>query len=610
MKQSIMIVITVSAVLTACTAAAIEKDSDGDGLSDFNEVHKYLTNPADTDSDGDGIQDGRWEERWEYTYTIRSVIKVMRPCNPAAMNDDYQDARVLSQTDDYVKLEVIHYPFNTNASSITGERDWQDGAPTLELYLEPGITTNWDAQMRRDLLDQLKAAGVDVADLTDKQIVERVSSWLMKQSRALGKVFTTHYVYYPEGKPTIYPGLKEAFKREFERDSAKYDWTMENHFNHELLGRGMFYSKTHGSCTSFAVYLTTVLRTLGLPTRMVLAIPVVDPSDYEQVKQVEKHITHHEVRQTLLEALRGLMGYAAHTFNEVYVGGRWQRLNYSKLGQNIYGKGVMGLLTHVNTFSDLSEAGLAATWGIRYAKGLKDSTFQHKNPYRTMELSDNFGVHSQLANPAVEEPRVEEPKTVLIAKAYWFFSEERPESIPGDSVQRDNDGHLMFHVKTSSEEMHLVYTKLDKHFQLTAEGHPPVLAQAERGYWGIMGGGADCYVRIRDKELAKMEMGVPYSIKSMNPDSKPKWEVGDGVRITRTTGGSEPGRLKKVGFEYKVLEIGQGDDASLGFDPEKTEDRLNELGREGWETVNVFGVNHEHGGLNHFVVVLKRPTHS
>ena len=54
-------------------------DRDGDGLSDFQEVHKYLTDPNKKDSDNDGKPDGDWLERREYQYTIRSVVQVMKP---------------------------------------------------------------------------------------------------------------------------------------------------------------------------------------------------------------------------------------------------------------------------------------------------------------------------------------------------------------------------------------------------------------------------------------------------------------------------------------------------------------------------------------------------
>ena len=38
---------------------ALDPDSDGDGLSDWDEVNRYWSDPYNTDSDGDGIDDGR-----------------------------------------------------------------------------------------------------------------------------------------------------------------------------------------------------------------------------------------------------------------------------------------------------------------------------------------------------------------------------------------------------------------------------------------------------------------------------------------------------------------------------------------------------------------------
>ena len=72
----------------------------------------------------------------------------------------------------------------------------------------------------------------------------------------------------------------------------------------------MFHAKTHGSCTSASIYLQTGLRAVGLPTRTIVAIPVVDASDAAQVELVRKGVTHHRVRSTILRAL-GSAGKAA-----------------------------------------------------------------------------------------------------------------------------------------------------------------------------------------------------------------------------------------------------------------------------------------------------------
>lgn len=89
-------------LLLACAsllpATVADRDSDRDGLSDFQEEHKYFTDPHSRDSDGDGVPDGDWEERREYSYSVRTVLRVLRPYNVEAMTDDYQDARVLGAT--------------------------------------------------------------------------------------------------------------------------------------------------------------------------------------------------------------------------------------------------------------------------------------------------------------------------------------------------------------------------------------------------------------------------------------------------------------------------------------------------------------------------------
>lgn len=383
-----------------CIYAADIPDSDDDGLPDFQETHKYLTDPTKRDTDSDGIPDGDWNERREYTYSVRSILRFMPPFDHAALNDDFQDARVLEQRNDYLELEVIHYPLATVSESIEANPHWQQDYSNMTQYLKPGITTNWDDKMRQTLLEELKADGIIIEKLTDKQVVELVSSWLMKKSRSLDKVFTTFYFHYPNGQPKVYQGLEDAFEHEFNRDKENYDWTVDQHLEHELLGKEMFYNKTHGSCTSVAIYLTTVLRALGIPTRMIMVSPAVDASNKEQLRFVKDRITHNKVRETILAGLRQSSGdFTSHTLNEVYVGNHWHRLNYSKLGQPILDEHQFGLQTHLYTFSDLSESNLAPTWGWRYAKGVRNDIFGHSNPYSAITLSDLFGIHSNIPNP-------------------------------------------------------------------------------------------------------------------------------------------------------------------------------------------------------------------
>lgn len=505
-------------VFTAIDALGNDVDSDKDGLSDYQEVHKYFTNPNRHDSDGDGIQDGDWHERREYTYTVRSIVKVMRPCNVEVANDDYQDARLLSETEKYVELEVIHYPLNKNGEGIGSVRHWQKQADTQEAYLRPGITTNWDDSMRKDLLEGLRKDDIDPQRLTDKQIVEKVSRWLLARGK-YRYMYSTPFLHFPNGEARIFPGLEKAFRSE----KGNTDLPFQEHLQHEVFGKGMFYNKSYGTCGSTATYLTTGLRAVGIPTRMVLAIPVVDSSDPRQMKMIEENISNHKVRRTILKGLPSAASFSAHTFNEVYVGGRWHRLNYGKLGQNNYGTDVMGMLTHIHTFHDKSEAGTTETWGWRYGRGERDDIFRGTNPYRTTEISDRFGIHSKMENHPVEEVKV-----VVITKAYWFFSDQRPEWIAGESLKKNKDGHILVHVNVSFDDLKTTYPKLGTEFLLTAEGKPTIRAQAERGYWN-----QECYIRIPADGFVKMVTGVPYQVTPTNQTSQYRWKVNENVRITK-----------------------------------------------------------------------------
>src|SRR5260370_21660698 len=107
----------------------------------------------------------------------------MPPYNLKALNDDYQDVRVLAEKKEYAELEVVVYPLNTNAESIKGNPDWKKDYAGMKEYLAPGITTNWDEAMRKDLLDKLAKAGIDSGRVTDKEVVEKVSGWLFQHCK-------------------------------------------------------------------------------------------------------------------------------------------------------------------------------------------------------------------------------------------------------------------------------------------------------------------------------------------------------------------------------------------------------------------------------------------
>lgn len=514
---------TLSLLALLCTllpGQSADPDTDGDGLPDFREIHKYRTDPKKPDTDGDGIPDGDWDERREWTYTLRTIVRVMPLPGLDAICDDQQDARVLSRTARFVELEVIHYPLNTAGSAIGSRRQWRSDVAALTAWTKTTPACNWDEAMRKDVIRSLAKDGIQVDELDDRALVERVSAWAMSRSRSNG-LFTTYHVHFPDGRPAIFPGLEDDFRRR----KVDPSWTDKEVFARDCLGKGMYERRTRGSCTSSAVYLATLLRALGMPTRIVLAIPAVDASDTKQLGQLNRHVRHHHVRNIALGTIRQLGGsFAAHTYNEVWVNGRWRRLNYARLGQPNLDANCMGLLTHVHVARDLSDLGLAASWGKRYVKGERDAEFKGSNPYRALVVSDRFGVHGEIDNPGP-------PPVLRITRAYWFHSEERPTNIPADAFdENDGSGHVLVHVEYdgSWHQMNDVYDRVDRTFALVAPGQKSVPAFAAVGCWG-----REFYLRIPPEALKTMTRGVAYRLVAANGSKGWKWGVGPGVTLKR-----------------------------------------------------------------------------
>lgn len=510
-------------------SAAADPDTDGDGLSDFHEVHKYRTDPNRKDTAGQGVPDWNWQQRREFTYSVRAVIRVMPPYNLKTLTDDYQDVRVLKETKEFVELEVVVYPFNTNAEAIRGNPNWKKDYTGLREYLAPGITTNWDDQMRKDLVSELSRDAIDPDRLTDREVVEKVSRWLFDRSK-FRNMFCTFYVGFQDGKPDVLPGLETAFQR----DKGDPKWTVQEQFEHEVFGKQMFAHKTYGTCTSTAVYQVTVLRALGIPSRMILCIPLADGSDPVQVALVEKGLMHHRVRGEACAGVRtGGAAFSSHTFCEVFVGGRWQRLNFTTLGQNVLVPSYLGMMVKVHTFNDLSDANLAATWGTRYASGLRDDVFRHSNPYRLLEVSDHFGKYAKVPNP--------ELRKVTITKAYWQEDKDAPKEIRELTWGKEQgSGRFFVHGEEWLEDAgdyvqyKVFMQQAHRSFVLRAKGQRDVSCQVSTNFFTMRSRNlCELEVIIPPAEYAKMAQGVVYTLHAVSSKKGYEWKVADGVKLSR-----------------------------------------------------------------------------
>ncbi len=520
------------ALLTLATVAAgppDDPDTDRDGLSDFHEIHKYLTDPKKADSDGDGVPDGDWNERREHSYSVRAVMHVMAPFDVASMSDDYQDVRVLVRSPDLLEFEVVVYPFNTVAEAIAPNPGWRKPAAGMKEFLAAGPCCNWDKKMQLQLIEELKNDGIDVAALDDVEASKKVSKWLLERAQ-YEDGFTTFCVEFDQGKPRVTErqrGLMDETLKRFGR-------TLEEQWNRELFGKGMFETKTRGSCTSSAIYLSTALRAVGIPTRTVICVPVVDANDEREVAWIDARITHVGVRGTLKKAAQDQRGsWTSHTFNEVFVGNRWRRLNYAQLGQNVLDTEYLGLMVHVNTYKDHAEAGLVG-WGNREVHPQHGALFGGPNPYSCIGLSDLFGAHSQVPNELATGLR-----EVSIERIYWYDDPVRDAKLSTQLTDRESAGYFFAHLATKdvpggSKAYMEFFGAADKSFVLRARGRDDVQARIIQKYWIDSDRKLNDFIlRIDPADFARMEPGIEYELVWEGQDSRLRWRVPAGLKIAR-----------------------------------------------------------------------------
>jgi len=500
-----------------------DKDADRDGLSDFHELHKYGTDPRKADTDGDGVPDGDWDERREYAYTVRAVMHVMAPFDVASMNDDYQDVRVLERRPDLLEFEVVVYPFNTVADAIEPDERWSRQPSELKPYLASGACSNFDGAMRKQLGAELEDRGVDLAKLDDAQAAREVSAWLMERSE-FEDSFTTFAVEFDDGEPRVVAHQQDGVADTLRR----FGRTLDEQWNRELFGQGMFENRIHGSCTSSAIYLTSGLRAAGIPTRSIVCVPVVDANDDREVAWIDARISHIGVRALLAQAAETQRGsWTSHTFNEVFVGGRWRRLNYSELGQNVLDRDFLGLMVHVHTYGDHSEAGLSG-WGSRERHPQHSALFGGPNPYSCVSLSDRFGEHCDVPNELFGGA-----SGLTVQHLFWYDSPERAGRLE-TSLSQDGSRYLVARFDTTgvdgSDALEF-YRSAPRAFRLRPEdeGGDEVPAEAIGKFWG---GSGDFILRVEARDVSRLERGAAYALIPPPAVDGLAWKVAPGVSIT------------------------------------------------------------------------------
>lgn len=463
----------------------------------------------------------------EDTYTITTVLKLLRPCDPAVMTDSYQDVQVLADDGACRTLSITYFPLKDKVRALR-ERVYAAKAGNLERYLSPTVTCNWNAKMRAELLAALKEEGIDRAKLKPAVFVSRVATWAFQTSTFASNsdaMPSDWFVTFTGDRPQVYPPTRDSFQQ----SKVSPSWTDEQVFEHQLFGRQMFDVRSHGACTSSSIYLATILRSLGVPTRILYFIPPCDANDSKQIRTLGAAISRRLTRQAILDGAAVATGFANHMFNEVWLDGKWQRLNYNNLGQEIVDKNYLGLLTHIATCADISETHLAETWGLRAEKwpNVKDR-FSSVNPYQLIAAGDHWGRNAPHDNPAP----VETTEATVIG-VLWPGTSAFHELIPDTHGLPRTDLFLM--LKEWDPDRNYVQlrdfiSQADPNFILSSPGHPDVHLR----YNGLNCNNSDTRgfaMRFDDSASSQLLPGVTYSLIPRNQGASHHWKVMADLKI-------------------------------------------------------------------------------
>ena len=346
-------------------------DTDLDGLTDYEEYCKYRTNPTSPDSDGDGTPDADWNERREYTYSIRAILELKPPWNLKAMNDLFQDARLMESPDsNFQKVEVIIYP---NATLVLLPTPYPNQLTSEELikYTQPAFDLNYSPEMQLGVQQILSGATHTL------EVLARLQHEIGKMKLTTPLYAPFIYTYKQQRKLIV----DQAFFESLDRDVTKAE--VEETLAVNYFGDSMFKRKRYGACVSRARLLASMLRAVGIPARVSFSIPMIYYyKGTGEWKRLTKNLNNEEVaggfsyQKPLIPNEVKIVG---HSQVEAYLNNHWIRLGY-QINEGPLFAGTDQLFIKIIDAADFAEIDFTKTWS--------PTQWVKERPYRTVELSD------------------------------------------------------------------------------------------------------------------------------------------------------------------------------------------------------------------------------
>jgi hypothetical protein len=340
-------------------------DTDGDSLSDYDEYCKYRTDPTKKDSDGDGKPDGDWQERREYSYTIRALCEIRPPSSLEMINDLYQDARLVSRKatlEDAIVAEVLIFPYAT--AHVYPQVYPKSSLPdSLRQYIEPTVAMNFSEEMKQQVREIIGDAATDV------EAIEKMLQWIENETELVRELPHWEYLHVIDNKI--------VWHKSFGSPEQDQRFLETNYF-----GDSMFKKKVHGTCSSTAILRGTMFRAAGLPTRLIQTQPLITRYSEDAEPLAD--------RLWMRFMAKGYEwgpgpGGANHMYNEVFLNNRWIRVDgFIGTGPFVTDK------LFVKAWSAASWNNLIEEWNERRcfrALDVSDAHPKHESEYTKLDMA-------------------------------------------------------------------------------------------------------------------------------------------------------------------------------------------------------------------------------
>lgn len=364
-------------------------DFDKDGALDYLEIYRNFTDPKNPDTDNDGILDGDFKESMEYTYTVCTDLRLIKPYDIAHMDKQFfQEVEIVEETDKYIDIKLYIYPYTKFSETLTSSKKWKQDNLEVKDYVEY-MKVNYNPELEQKILKDLESVHIYPDKMSDKKIVMKVFDYV-RSFKHLSDLSTDYHMWdwFVEKDGENYKFTDVALENKFiteqkvkntlQEFNKKYNkqYTEQDLIN--LIGdpEKQFDEKIVGSCSSQTKVVSLILNSIGIPCKSSMIQTVYDVTGINENDELYKYnhekaskITNEFTKNFILNGIEQNNG-SSHSVNQIYIGNQWYLFDVTSNTYNI--EPIYKTKFMLNAYGDYDYSDKFSQTCYNLTSGLKD----------------------------------------------------------------------------------------------------------------------------------------------------------------------------------------------------------------------------------------------